>query len=240
MIYHISETTSTNDDLRDRRYREGDVVWADFQTAGRGQRGHKWSSEAGENLLFSVALEPEFLPAAEQFLLSETVAVSLVDLFAEYGIAAKIKWTNDIYVGDRKLVGILIEHIYSGAKLARTIVGIGINVNQRGFDPSLPNPTSMSLLTGEKYDPQAVLERFVDILMRNYESLRGGEKESVQRRYGSKIYRLDERHTFASPDGARFEATIRGVKPAGELVVEHSDGSVREYLFKEIEFVIEK
>lgn len=220
MIYHIPETTSTNDDLRDAKYREGDIVWADFQTAGRGQRGHKWSSNIGENLLFSVALEPSFLPAAEQFLLSETVALSLVDLFAEYGIAAKIKWTNDIYVGDRK------------------IVGIGINVNQREFDPSLPNPTSMSLQTGGTFDLRTVLERFSGILMRNYESLRSGEKEAVQQRYKSKMYRLDERHTFASPDGVRFEATIRGVKPAGELVVEHSDGSVREYLFKEIEFVL--
>lgn len=238
MIYHIPETTSTNDDLRDAKYREGDIVWADFQTAGRGQRGHKWSSNVGENLLFSVALEPSFLPAAEQFLLSETVALSLVDLFAEYGIEAKIKWTNDIYVGDRKIVGILIEHIYSGAKLARTIVGIGINVNQRGFDPLLPNPTSMSLQTGGTFDLRMVLERFSGILMRNYESLRSGEKEIVQQRYKSKMYRLDERHTFASPDGVRFEATIRGVKPAGELVVEHSDGEVREYLFKEIEFVL--
>lgn len=238
MIYHISETTSTNDELRDTKYREGDVVWADFQTAGRGQRGHKWSSEAGENLLFSVALEPAFLPAAEQFLLSETVALSLVDLFAGYGIDAKIKWTNDIYVGDRKIVGILIEHIYSGAKLARTIVGIGINVNQREFDPSLPNPTSMSLQTGETYDLRSVLERFAEILMRNYESLREGGKESVQQRYRTKMYRLGERRTFALPDGTQFEATIRGVRPAGDLIVEHSDGSVKEYLFKEIEFVL--
>lgn len=238
MIYHISETTSTNDELRDAKYREGDVVWADFQTAGRGQRGHKWSSEAGENLLFSVALEPAFLPAAEQFLLSETVALSLTDLFAGYGIDAKIKWTNDIYVGDRKIVGILIEHIYSGAKLARTIVGIGINVNQREFDPSLPNPTSMSLQTGETYDLRSVLERFAKILMHNYESLRKGEKEAVQQRYRAKMYRLDECRTFALPDGSRFEATIRGVRPAGELILEHSDGSVKEYLFKEIEFVL--
>ncbi len=240
MIYHIPETTSTNDDLRDAKYREGDVVWADFQTAGRGQRGHKWSSDAGRNLLFSVALEPAFLPVAEQFLLSETVALSLVDLFEEYGIDTKIKWTNDIYVGDRKIVGILIEHIYSGARLARTIVGIGINVNQREFDSSLPNPTSMSLQTGEKYDLRAVLEKFVGILMRNYESLRRGEKEVVQQRYMAKMYRLGERHAFALPDGTRFEATIRGVKPAGELVAEHADGSVKEYLFKEIEFVLEK
>ena len=182
-IYHIHETTSTNDLLRDEKYREGDVVWADFQTAGRGQRGHKWSSDAGENLLFSVALEPAFLPVTEQFLLSETVALSLSDLLADYGIATKIKWTNDIYVGDRKIVGILIEHIYSGAKLTRTIVGIGLNVNQCEFDPSLPNPTSMALQTGKRYDLREVLEHFVARLMYNYEQLRQGAGQRIQSRY---------------------------------------------------------
>lgn len=237
-IYHIHSTTSTNDLLRDEKYREGDVVWADFQTAGRGQRGHKWSSDAGENLLFSVALEPVFLPVAEQFLLSETVALSLSDLLADYGIATKIKWTNDIYVGDRKIVGILIEHIYSGAKLTRTIVGIGLNVNQREFDPSLPNPTSMALQTGKRYDLREVLEHFVARLMYNYEQLRQGAGQRIQSRYIESMYRRGEQHTFALPDGTRFRGTILGVRPSGELIIDHADGTRKEYLFKQVEFVL--
>ena len=69
----------------------------------------------------------------------------MTDLFGGYGIDARIKWTNDIYAGDRKLVGILIEHNLTGDRLSRTIVGIGVNVNQTRFDPSLPNPSSMCL-----------------------------------------------------------------------------------------------
>ena len=237
-IYHIHETTSTNDLLRDEKYREGDVVWADFQTAGRGQRGHKWSSDAGENLLFSVALEPAFLPVTEQFLLSETVALSLSDLLADYGIATKIKWTNDIYVGDRKIVGILIEHIYSGAKLTRTIVGIGLNVNQCEFDPSLPNPTSMALQTGKRYDLREVLEHFVARLMYNYEQLRQGAGQRIQSRYIASMDRRGEQHTFALPDGTRFRGTILGVRPSGELIIDHADGTRKEYLFKQVEFVL--
>ena len=120
MIHRIEETTSTNDDARDAKYRHGDIVWAERQTAGRGQRGHKWSSAEGLNLTFSLVLEPRFLPAGEQFLLNEAVALALTDTFAQFGIAARIKWTNDIYAGDKKLVGILIEHSYSGQTLART------------------------------------------------------------------------------------------------------------------------
>ena len=106
--YHfLEETTSTNDEARNPRYGHGDAICAERQTAGRGQRGHTWSSEEGRNLMFSLVWEPRFLPVSEQFLLSEAVALALTDLFGGYGIDARIKWTNDIYAGDRKLVGIL-------------------------------------------------------------------------------------------------------------------------------------
>lgn len=238
MIYHLDTTSSTNDDARDEKYREGDVVWADFQTAGRGQRGHEWHSERGENLTFSVVLEPTFLPIAEQFGISQAVALSLVDMLADYGIEARIKWTNDIYVGNRKLVGILIEHSLSTTTLRRTIAGIGINVNQSRFDASLPNPVSMAQLLNQKLDTEEVLQRYLDHLQRNYATLRDGNVEALDRRYNALLYRLDEPHTFALPSGERFTATIRGTRPSGALRLEHTDKGEKEYLFKEVEFVI--
>lgn len=238
MIYHLDTTSSTNDDARDEKYREGDVVWADFQTAGRGQRGHEWHSERGENLTFSVVLEPTFLPIAEQFGISQAVALSLVDMLADYGIEARIKWTNDIYVGNRKLVGILIEHSLSTTTLRRTIAGIGINVNQSQFDASLPNPVSMAQLLNQKLDTEEVLQRYLDHLQRNYATLRDGNVEALDRRYNALLYRLDEPHTFALPSGERFTATIRGTRPSGALRLEHTDKGEKEYLFKEVEFVI--
>lgn len=239
MITHLSTVTSTNDLARDAKYGEGDIVWADFQTAGRGQRGHTWESRAGENLTFSVVLEPTFLPAREQFLLSEAVALALVDMFAKRGVEARIKWTNDIYVGDRKIVGILIEHTYSGSCLSRTIVGVGINVNQREFSPDLPNPTSMFRETGREFDCAELLADFERALERRYGQLRGGEAERLQRDYHQRMYRLGERHTYALPSGERFEATLRGVMPSGDLLLDHADGSRHSYLFKEVEFVID-
>lgn len=238
MIYHFDITASTNDDARDEKYREGDVVWADFQTAGRGQRGHEWHSRKGENLTFSAVLEPTFLPIPNQFSVSEVVALSLVDMLADYAIEAKIKWTNDIYVGDRKLVGILIEHSLAPKTLRRTIAGIGINVNQTEFDPSIPNPVSMAQLLGREIDAEEVLECFLTHLQCNYEVLREGGAEVLHSRYNSLLYRLNEYHTYALPSGEKFKAAIRGTEPSGALKLEDETKKIKDYLFKEVEFII--
>ena len=238
MIYHLGTTTSTNDDARDAKYRHGDIVWAEHQTAGRGQRGHKWLSPEGENLTFTMVVEPHFLPVAEQFLLCEAMSVALTDTFAAYGIETRIKWTNDIYAGDRKLEGVLIEHSYSGATLSRSLLGIGINVNQTDFDPSLPNPVSMAQLTGRRYDRREVLETFERCMQARYEQLERGEREALQRDYRDHMYGLGQRRPFRRPDGSLTHGIIEGVRTSGELMLRHDDGSLGEYLFKEIEFVI--
>lgn len=238
MIYHIDETTSTNDEARRDNYDHFDIIWSEHQTAGRGQRGHAWHSVEGENVTFSVVLKPTFLPIVEQFLLSEIVALSLVETMARYGIECRIKWTNDLYAGDSKLAGVLIEHSLNLDGIARTIVGIGLNINQREFPEDLPNPTSMSLLTLEKYDRREVLENFVQSLAVWYDKLACGHKSEIESSYREKMYHLDEPHTYALPSGEEFAATIRGVRPSGELRLEHTDGTIREYAFKEVEFVL--
>lgn len=237
-IHHITETTSTNDLLRDVKYRHGDVVWAERQTAGRGQRGHTWISPEGENLTFSVLLEPRFLPVGKQFLLSEAVALALCDTFADFGIDARIKWTNDIYIGDRKAVGILIEHNYSGSTLARTIIGVGINVNQTVFDPQLPNPTSLALVAKRTFCREEILEGFVSHLMNRYAALERGNEALLQRDYHVRLYHLGERHCYRLPDGTLFDAVLEGVRSTGELLLRRDNGVLGEYLFKEVEFVL--
>lgn len=238
MIYYIEHTTSTNDEIRNSKYGHMDVVWAESQSAGRGQRGHSWHSTKGQNITFSVLLTPTFLPVTEQFLLSEIVALALVRTLAEYGIECRIKWTNDIYAGDNKIVGILIEHALSGDKLSRTIVGIGLNVNQEAFPSDLPNPTSMFVERGVKFDRREVLERIVANLEALYGELEAGNKAEIERLYIDTMYHLGEPHTYAYPSGERFTATIRGVRHSGELCLEHEDGVVREYAFKEVEFCL--
>ena len=223
MIYHSAETTSTNDLAREERYGHGDVICAERQTAGRGQRGHTWTSPEGVNLLFSVVLCPTFLPAGEQFLLSQAVALALVDTLGTCGIDARIKWTNDIY-----------------GRLARTVAGIGINVNQTEFDPALPNPTSMALEAGRTFDREEVLDRFHAALMRRYAALEAGDRAPLAEEYRRRMYRIDAPQAFRLPDGTRFTGVIRGVRAGGALQVEHPDGTLHDYLFREIEFEVKK
>lgn len=239
MIHRLKQTTSTNDEARDPRYRHGDIVWAERQTAGRGQRGHAWSSAEGLNLTFSLVWEPRFLKVSEQFLLSQAVTLALTDLMAEAGIDSRIKWTNDIYAGDRKAVGMLIEHDLAGGHLSRTIVGIGVNVNQTEFDPSLPNPCSMRQLTGREYDRRQLIERLAALLDERYRQLERGERQTLQEEYRRRLYRLDERRTYRYPDGRTVQAVLRDVRPTGELLLELPGGRTEGFLFREIEFVIE-
>lgn len=238
MIYKKQSTTSTNDDARSAEYKHLDVVWAEWQSAGRGQRGHSWHSVENENLTFSVVLQPHFLPIVEQFLLSEVVALALVDTMADWGIECRIKWTNDIYAADRKLVGVLIEQSLSAERIERTIVGIGINVNQLTFPDDLPNPTSMACEVGESVEREAVLGSFIRHLEELYGVLERGDKHLIEERYRQTMYHLGEEYTYAYASGERFRATIRGVRPSGELRLEHTDGTIGEYAFKEVEFVL--
>lgn len=239
MIYHFDTLHSTNDEARDLRYAEGDIIAARRQLAGRGQRGHSWESREGENLTFSLVLTPTFLATKNQFKLLQTIALSLVDLFAEYGIATSVKWTNDIYVGDRKMVGILIEHQSITTTLQRTIVGIGINVNQCQFSADVPNPTSMALELGRNLDLAEVLSRFEVAFAKRYAQLKSGETDLLHTEYNALLYRRNVKAPFRLPDGSLFVGTICEVLPAGELVIEAVDGGRRGYLFKEVEFVID-
>ncbi len=234
----FDELASTNDTARDPRYGAGDVVLAERQTAGRGQRGNSWSSGTGLNLTFSVVLCPEFLPAARQFYVSKVVALAVSDTLARWGIGARIKWPNDIYIGDRKTAGILIENDLCGGYMARSVVGVGLNVNQTRFDASLPNPVSMALAAGRSFDRAEVFETFYRCLSERYGALAEERDRSIDDDYLARLYRLGERHAFVDGrTGARFVGTIRDVLPAGDLVVGTGSG-IRRYLFKEIEYVI--
>lgn len=240
MIYRFEELTSTNDEARDPRYEHGDLILAERQTAGRGQRGHTWVSPAGENLTFTYVVEPSFLAARDQFLLSEVVALALCEALERFDIPTRIKWTNDIYCQDHKLVGILIEHFYSGTQLRRTLIGIGININQTHFDASLPNPVSMRQITGRPLDREEVLAAFEEAFAVRYAQLEAGAHDRIGCDYQQRLYRLHAPQLFRLPDGTELTAEIQGVARGGELILRHATGEEHAYRFKEVEFVVKK
>ena len=214
-IIWLERVDSTNDEAR-RHISEIDnlsVVSALRQTAGRGQRGNRWQSADGENLTFSIVLkfgadQLESMAASGQFVISEVAALSVVDFLARHDIEAKIKWPNDIYVGDKKICGILIENALKGNCLSHSIVGIGLNVNQTVFDPSLPNPTSMAICHTEHIPRHpdrsegslpALLIRFMDIF-KEYSSLYlniAGDRERLRELYLAHMWKRDVTARFS-------------------------------------------
>jgi BirA family biotin operon repressor/biotin-[acetyl-CoA-carboxylase] ligase len=161
------------------------------QTAGRGQRGNGWSSRRGENLIFSIVLKNPEVPAREQFVINEITSLSVADFLAMHGISARIKWPNDIYVGKRKICGILIENSLKGMEIDWSIIGIGLNVNQTSFPEDLPNPTSMRLCTGNSnpYNTRTILEEYIEIFTGYYrEYLNGnGSLEKLEQEFVSRM-----------------------------------------------------
>ena len=232
------ELTSTNDTASQGDYAHGDVIIAEHQTKGRGQRGNRWESGAGENLTFSVVFQPNNFPIERQFYLSKIVSLALVEALSKFGIAATIKWPNDIYIGDRKVAGILIENDLMGANLTKSVAGIGLNVNQLQLDASLPNPISLALAKGETFDRGQVLKSYLDSLFVWFNRMDNSDLEPVDRAYSEYLYRKAGLHWFAEPFGEPFRAAIDRVLPGGELVLRREDGSCKSYLFKEVEFLI--
>ncbi len=156
-IIWLDETDSTNYEVR-RRISELanlSVVAAIRQTAGRGQGDHTWTSAPGENLTFTLLLTfPPCAPVGSDEILriTEVVTYALRRYLLGKGVETRIKWPNDIYVGEKKICGILIENILQGKQVSASIIGIGLNLNQTHFPADIPNPVSLRELTGQVYD----------------------------------------------------------------------------------------
>jgi birA, biotin-[acetyl-CoA-carboxylase] ligase region len=234
----VAESTNTEATLAlARKDADGSVYIVDYQTRGRGQRGNYWESEEGKNLTFSILTYPSFVEVYDHFYLSKVVANGVVQALEQFGIHAKIKWPNDIYVGDFKVAGILIENGLMGNCLSHSIWGIGLNVNQRAFASNAPNPMSMSLILGGELDRNEVLQAVLGAVDGWYAKLRDGEKADIDTFYFDALYRSRGVYWFEA-DGERFRASIKGIQHTGELVLEDEKGALRSFAFKEVSFII--
>lgn len=138
--------------------------------------------------------------------------------------APAVKWPNDVYLGDRKTAGILIQNTLSGNNLEASVVGIGLNVNQQIFPPEAPNATSLAIACGQVFDLDQIAVTLFECLERRYLLLKSGQTEFLRAEYRQRLYGLGEERPFARPDGTMFRGIIRDVQPDGRLVIQTEKG----------------
>ena len=228
---YISTTYSTNTLMKELlakgEWQEGErFLYTAFQTAGRGQAGNGWESEEGKNLLCSILLPPR----KNLYFLNIAIGVALLRVIGE---DFTIKWPNDIYFGDKKVAGILIENAIIGNEIKYSIAGIGLNVNQTTFVSDAPNPVSLKQIRGQEYD----IERLMNHLFETVQRVLNESEQEVWAYYKSHLYRREGFWPFEDKDGP-FEAAIKDVLPTGEIVLEDKKGQERIYHFKQVRYVI--
>lgn len=229
-IIHIKETDSTNRWLREANLKEQmTCVCADYQTAGRGCGTNKWESERGKNLTFSMLIHPKGIPATQQFDISIAISLAICEALDRYIGDLSIKWPNDIYWRNGKIAGILIEHTLQGSVIKKSIIGVGLNVNQRVFHSDAPNPVSLWQICKHETDRKQLL----------YDILHAFEKylgKDNREQYLGMLYRRHGFYPYCDQDGA-FMAEFVTVEPDGHLLLCDDEGRERRYAFKEVCYV---
>ena len=241
-IIELPEISSTNDFasalLSKDKQPEGTIVLTEFQTDGKGQGNNIWHSFKGENILMSLILYPGFLNASKQFYLSEIVTLSIIKTIKEYlNLNCKIKWPNDIFLNNKKIGGILIQNSLKAQFMKNSIVGIGLNVNQKKFLKELPNASSLALESGKELDKQELFYALLQNLDRYYLKLRNGEFEIIKREFIKNLLGYDSILKCQAENGERFNAKVETVKETGEIVL-NVNNELRSFMHGQIRFII--
>ena len=240
LIYHVDECGSTNEWVKQyctcNTIASGTIFYTDNQTQGRGYSGNTWESEKGKNLTFSIFFLPMQTPANRAFVISEMASLCVKFILDKYLTDVTVKWPNDIYYRDKKISGILIENVIMEQEITQSIIGIGININQMQFLGNAPNPVSLAQITGEKYNLTSILDEFNEIFTNQSKLLGERRLDDIHKNYLDAVYRKKGRHKYSDVNGV-FEATIHDIEPSGHLILEHTNGVLSRYAFKEITFL---
>ena len=226
-IIKLETVSSTNAYLkklqREKKLVHGTLVIADKQTAGKGRGKNTWESEKGKNLTFSFVIYPELLKAKQAFYISKCVSLGIAAFIKNYTDEVTIKWPNDIYVGKKKIAGILIENSIAGDTIASSLIGIGININQTYFRSKAPNPVSLKQLTGINLDLQNSLDVLIMSISEYLSILEKGEHKKINALYTAALYRFQEMSNYKIQD-KKEKAKITGVDEHGRLQLEATHG----------------
>ena len=239
-IVHIERTESTNNyatsQVRVNEVEAGTVFLACDQTAGRGQLTNRWESEAGKNLTFSIFVRPGFLDIRKQFMLSKVVCLGIETFLSRFVDGVKIKWPNDIYVGDRKICGILIENAIMNGIINQTIIGIGLNINQTQFFSDAPNPVSLKMISDTDYDLNVMIAALLKEIDHFYRKLETGQFDELDQAFLQRLYRLNKYHNYKD-ETHEYSGEIIGVNEIGQLKIQEKNGTIHEYHFKEVVYL---
>ena len=216
---------------------EGTAISSGYQSAGRGQIGRIWEGADKMNIYTSIILRPQFIAANDQFCLNQAISLAVSAVIEELlGRVVKVKWPNDIFVGDKKISGILIQNILGKKMLATSVVGIGININQEEFPVNIPHATSMYKESQRTFDLEEVRTLLFSYIEYWYEKLKQGNIQEIHQLYHENIYRMNEISAFVI-DGNYQSGVIKGVDRLGKLRVEYN-GKERSFRFNELQMII--
>jgi len=236
-IIRLTSVDSTNNYVANLiekgEIKSGTVIMADDQNEGKGQRGAEWHVKPGENLTFSVYYSDVNLSVDRVFVLTQLVSVAIVDLLKKFGIVSSIKWPNDIYVGQQKIAGVLIENQIAGTLISNTIIGVGLNINQQEFKNF--EATSLFLSSGVSRKPVDVLYSFIESFNLLSQEFNGNELIELRKLYMSHLYQLNVSAKYRDKEGD-FEGVIKDVLDKGELL-SNKGYEMQTYTLKEIQFI---
>lgn len=241
-LVHFDRVTSTNNVLSEmlsnsKPLEEGSVILADEQSQGRGQQGSFWEASPHKNITLSLLYRPEFLTIEMQFYLSIAISLGISNFLEEVlQQTSHIKWPNDIYFGNHKIAGILIENTLMNSHLKTSIIGIGLNVNQVDFMSDAPNPCSMKGISGLDYSISDLLPKLFHHLEIYYLLLKAGKYEFLKEEYLSKLFRY-EVDSYYSINSQIKKGKIIDIETSGRLVLD-VDNVRKSFDTKEIEFIL--
>jgi BirA family biotin operon repressor/biotin-[acetyl-CoA-carboxylase] ligase len=236
-IIHLSDVDSTNNFaaklLSENLCQNGAVIMADVQTQGKGQRGNVWLSESGKNLLCSFVFKPDNLSVENQIALTWATSLSLLETLRKFNIEALIKWPNDVFVGGKKIAGILIENQLQGTRISCSIIGIGLNLNQTFFDDL--NATSVLLETKQIVEPRKFLNLLAHEMNEQFQLIYSSNFEILKVEYENNLFQMNELKSYEDEFGV-FVGKIIGTTEEGKLLIEKSN-AIQSYGLKEVVFL---
>ncbi|MFD1316928.1 biotin--[acetyl-CoA-carboxylase] ligase [Namhaeicola litoreus] len=241
-LFKVNATNSTNTLLKEyllaHELEDFTIISTDFQEKGRGQRETKWYSGKGKNLLFSVFKKFECLKAEDHFYLNMSISLGLISALQNHlEQDLRIKWPNDILAGNKKIAGILIENSMRNTQIIHSIIGIGLNVNEKKFPDDLPQAISLAILSDKEFDRDEILLNIISELKKTMLMLENDQKKMLKSMYLQRLYKYQQPQMFRTQQNELMMAKIIDVDDLGKLILEDSDEIKSSYGFKEIQFI---